>query len=164
MSSNPTVPTPARRPQFAAARGHLQSFTNVMGEELDMISSLPALQDGVEWDELRSQVHGHETLLTAVQGAVAVTQGDFTTLQNEVARIRGDVATLQGQFMTFQNVIAGLGVDTTRTRGNVTALTEDFRLLGEGLGQQIRAVSESTDRVTSLMNNQAGVNTRLEAL
>ncbi|KAG6284953.1 hypothetical protein E4U46_006390 [Claviceps purpurea] len=173
MSSNPTVPTPARRPEFSAARGHLRSFADVMGEELDVFSSLPALQDGVEWDELRqrNQVHGHENLLTAVEGAVTVTRGDFTTLQDEVTRIRGDVTTLQGQFTTFQgqftafqNVVAGLGNDTTRIQDNVTVLTENVRLLGEGLGAQIRAVSESTDHLTNLMNNQAGVNTRLEAL
>ncbi|KAG6093742.1 hypothetical protein E4U31_006634 [Claviceps sp. LM219 group G6] len=173
MSSNTTVPTPARRPEISAARGHLRSFADVMGEELDVNSSLPALQqqDGVEWDELRNQVHGHENLLTAVQGAVTVTRGDFTTLQDEVTRIRGDVTTLQGQFTTFQgqftafqNVVAGLGNDTTRIQDNVTVLTENVRLLGEGLGAQIRAVSESTDHLTNLMNNQAGVNTRLEAL
>ncbi|KAG6114215.1 hypothetical protein E4U13_003430 [Claviceps humidiphila] len=70
MSSNPTVPTPAHRPDISAARGHLQSFADVMGEELDVNSSLPALQNGVEWDELRNQVHGHENLLTAVQVTV----------------------------------------------------------------------------------------------
>ncbi|KAG6071302.1 hypothetical protein E4U15_007528 [Claviceps sp. LM218 group G6] len=137
MSSNTTVPTPARRPEISAARGHLRSFADVMGEELDVNSSLPALQqqDGVEWDELRNQVHGHENLLTAAQGAVTVTRGDFTTLGSKM-----------------------------KIRGNVTVLTENVRLLGEGLGAQIRAVSESTDHLTNLMNNQAGVNTRLKAL
>ncbi|KAG6055343.1 hypothetical protein E4U32_006337 [Claviceps aff. humidiphila group G2b] len=158
-------------PNFGPAISSLQSFAGSFQDQLDRINNLPAMHDGARWVQLSTRVDGHENQLKAVQDAVTVTRGDFTTLQNEVNKIRGDVtrlqgqfATFQGQFTAFQNVVAGLGNDTTRIQGNVTLLTENARLLGEGLGEQIGAVSESTDHLTNLMNNQAGVITRLEAL
>ncbi|KAG6074928.1 hypothetical protein E4U15_005912 [Claviceps sp. LM218 group G6] len=152
------------RPQFAAAMRHLQSFTDSVDVELDKVTSLPALNDAVEWEELRTQVAGHENRLTEVQGAVEVNRGDHTTLGHEVIRIRGDLTTLEGQFTTFQNVVADLGDASTSTQGNMTVLTENVRLLGEGLGQQIRTLSDSTARLTEFMTEQAEVNIRLEAL
>ncbi|KAG6156848.1 hypothetical protein E4U11_005455 [Claviceps purpurea] len=46
----------------------------------------------------------------------------------------------------------------------MTVLTEDARLLGEDLGEQILSLSDSTARLTNFMTDQAEVNARLEAL
>ncbi|KAG6281030.1 hypothetical protein E4U46_000455, partial [Claviceps purpurea] len=165
MDSN-TTPTQAGSsaadlPDFSAVAEFARDFGGSLGDQLNKFNNLPAVQNGAQWEQLRTRVDGLENSLTDVQGAVTVTQGDFTTLRNEVT-------TLRGEFTTFQNVVTSLGDDMTSIRGNMTVLTEDVRLLGADLSEQMRSLATRMDdvinRLTESTQDQAEARIRLEAL
>ncbi|KAG6301583.1 hypothetical protein E4U09_005037 [Claviceps aff. purpurea] len=178
----------ASLPDFSAIAESARGLIGDLVEQLDEGNNLPAVQDGAQWLQLKTRVDGLENSLTEVKGAVTVTQGDVTTLRGDVTTLRGDVTTLQGGFTILQNDVSTLQGgftilqndvtslrgevttlrdDVTTIRGNMTVLTGDVRLLGEGLGEQMRSLATRMDsvinRLTESTQDQAEARIRLEA-
>ncbi|KAG6237924.1 hypothetical protein E4U23_008333 [Claviceps purpurea] len=128
-------------------------------DQLQKSTNLPAVQDGAECAQLKTQLDGLGNTLTDVKGTVIAIQGTVRAIRDDVKGIRDDVKGLQGGVTSVQNDVASLRSDVSNIRqdvaclnGDITSLRKYIRVIGENIGRQVDSMCNMISNVDSRSN------------